>query len=95
MSIVYGLYSGNVCIYIGSTNDYDKRIIAHESKSAVPKYIKWEPLPLEECNTEDRYKLEALYIQHLRPKYNKYKMISSIYNKTPPINLQEVKMDPS
>lgn len=75
---IYGLFTGDLCWYVGSTLQTLKdRTTDHRSKSNgtnsryIPKEFQWEMKLLEECEQEVRYARERHWYESLMPLYNK------------------------
>ena len=74
---VYGLYDGEVCVYVGSTADTLKnRYSSHKHKSPEHKIVLLEKYP---CTT--RFELETreeYWRDQLKPRLNLYNCCSGI-----------------
>jgi len=85
--VIYGLFHNDECLYVGSTVDYESRIARHSRRVKncgschIPKSIEWEPILLDHCSLSDRLIFESQYIEHLKPKYNVYRMKDYRYTK--------------
>ena len=77
MARIYGLYTEQMCWYVGSTViklKYREYMHRHISNKAYSKYIsnefEWKMCLIEECAVEDKLIREQYYIELLKPLYN-------------------------
>lgn len=75
MESIYGLFSDELCLYIGRTNAPKKREYAHRKgdgsgSSDIPKHIDWKMIILETCDKKNRAFRERYYYDKYMPLYN-------------------------
>jgi predicted GIY-YIG superfamily endonuclease len=75
---VYGLFAGNLCLYVGKTKNIKGRRNAHRRRkehgcgaSDIPRYIDWEMRILEVCTEEKAGCREIDFYDVLKPLYNR------------------------
>lgn len=75
---IYGLYSGQLVLYVGkTTSSLRKREIHHRSKcnnassKYIPVYIDWEIRLIEECEESEGTLREQYWYDTLKPLYNR------------------------
>jgi len=79
MAKIYGLYSEQLCLYVGSTTQSLKaREREHRCKynrvssKDIPDDCQWSMLLLEECTIDMKIVREQFYYDKLKPLYNLY-----------------------
>lgn len=77
MQFIYGLFSDQLCLYIGRTNnirrregDHKRRRGNHCGSCKIPKYIEWKLVVLETCDIKNRVLRERYYYDMYMPLYN-------------------------
>jgi predicted GIY-YIG superfamily endonuclease len=80
MTHIYALVSGQLILYVGSTNRLKKREHWHRhskynytTSRYIPDYIDWTMKLLETVPDEQRTIKEQLYYDTLKPLYNRYR----------------------
>jgi len=75
---IYGLYSGQLVLYVGKTKStLKRRAIQHRSKyndtssKYIPPYIDWEIRLIEECEESNGALKEQYWFDTLKPLYNR------------------------
>ena len=79
MSIsVYGLFDGNLCLYVGKTKNIKVRCNTHRVRkeykcgaSDIPRHNEWEMCILEVCTEEKAGCREIDFYDVLKPLYNR------------------------
>ena len=80
MTRIYGLYTEQMCWYIGRTEESlgrrarNHRTVCNEACSKdIPKDFEWDIRLIEECSIENRIARERYWIEELKPFYNRYR----------------------
>ena len=75
---IYGLYSGQLVLYVGKTNvslksrEANHRTPSNKTSSRyIPPYIDWEIKLIEECKESDGALREQYWYDTLKPLYNR------------------------
>jgi predicted GIY-YIG superfamily endonuclease len=94
MTHIYALVSGQLVLYVGKTNDVNRREGEHRSKNEkthskyIPDYIDWTLRVLQTVPKDKEIVKEQYYYDTLKPLYNNRrpgqtkKEISKKYNQT-------------
>ena len=73
---IYALISGQLVLYIGKTNNVERRKREHRNKKTgtgsdeIPKYIDWDMIILETCDDASKKYKEQYWYDTLKPLYN-------------------------
>ena len=77
MAVVYGLFTGQLCWYVGSTTNAKRREREHRRKddkgvgaSLIQDEYEWEFKVLEECMAEEKIAREQYWYDTLHPLVN-------------------------
>ena len=76
MVLIYGLFTDQLCWYVGSTKrPLNRRLGDHQRKEShasrdIPEDYEWEMRVLEECALEQRYTQERHWYDTLKPFLN-------------------------
>jgi hypothetical protein len=74
---IYGLFDGDLCLYVGQTKHLNQRKASHARKkdmigtSEIPEHNIWEMRVLECCARGEHMFRETYYYDTLKPLYNK------------------------
>ena len=78
MAVVYGLFTDQLCWYVGSTTNLNDRERKHRRRvkpgigaDLIPSEYDWECRKLEDCDVENRYVRERHWYEDLKPLLNK------------------------
>jgi len=80
MAKIYALITDELILYVGSTIcSLEKRESEHRNKgnlcgsANIPINYKWKIILIEECEIQDRFIVEQLHYEILKPLYNRNK----------------------